>query len=107
MGWSQIANTAASVGVTLAAGVFVVVYHLRAPWRTAAAGRHVMAFSAAVGLLGLYTVLISLWWPDGPAAAVLRVVRVALMVALAVLLVQRTVMMVRATARHEQDGDDR
>jgi hypothetical protein len=95
MGWARWANTAASALVAAAAGGFAAVYAVLAPWRRSEVGRHVMAVTAAIGLLGLYTVLITAW-PDGAAATALRVVRVVLLVALAALLVQRTWMVIRA-----------
>lgn len=96
MGWAQMANTAASALVAVTAAVCAAVYHLRAPWWESAAGRHIMAFTGAVGLLSLYTVLLTVWWPHGPVAAGLRVTRVVVLVALAALLVQRTRMVIRA-----------
>jgi hypothetical protein len=90
-----VANVAASAPIGVAAAVFVPAYAVLAPWRRLGPGRHVMAFPAAVGLLGGYTVLGAVW-PHGVAATALRVIRVALLVALAALLVQRTWMVVRA-----------
>jgi hypothetical protein len=95
MGWAQVANVVASALIGVAAAVFVAAYAVLAPWRRSEMGRHVMAFSAAVGLLGVYTVLVVVW-PHGVAATVLRVIRVALLVTLAGLLVQRTRLLVRA-----------
>lgn len=95
MMWAQATNAAASGVVALAAAGFVVTYWLRARWWESSAGRHVMTFSAAVGLLGLYTVAVTVW-PDGPVATVLRVVRVVLLLGLAGLLVQRTWMVIKA-----------
>jgi hypothetical protein len=95
MDWAEVANVAASALIGVAAAVFVTAYAVLAPWRRSGMGRHVMAFSAAVGLLGVYTVLAAVW-PHGVAATALRVIRVALLVALAALLVQRTWMVVRA-----------
>jgi len=95
MMWAQVVNATASGVVAVAAAVFVVTYWVRARWWESETGRHVMTFSAAVGLLGAYTVAVTLW-PHGVAATVLRVVRVVLLLALAALLVQRTRMVVRA-----------
>jgi len=104
MDWSQWANAAASATVFLAALVFCVTYHLLAPWRSSLAGRHVMTFSAAVGLLGAYTLAITVW-PG--AAPVLRVVRIVLILGLAGLLVQRTVMVIRAQRGSDDEEDQR
>jgi hypothetical protein len=93
--WAQAANTAASGLVALTCAVFAAVYHLHAPWRSTAVGRHVMMFTLAIGALGVYTVLITVW-PDGAAAAVLRAVRTVLLVVIAGLVVQRTRMVLRA-----------
>lgn len=98
MSWAEWANAAASGAVALAAVVFVITYQFLAPWRQSGAGRHIMTFSAAVGALGAYTVAVTLW-PDGAAATVLRVIRVVLVLGLAGLLVQRTVMVIRAQRR--------
>jgi hypothetical protein len=96
--WAEWANAAASGAVAVCALVFVVTYAALAPWRASEAGRHIMTFSAAVGALGAYTVAVTLW-PDGPAATALRVVRVVVVLSLAGLLVQRTVMVIRAQRR--------
>jgi hypothetical protein len=92
-------NAAASGVVAAAAAVFVGTYWVRARWWETATGRHVMTFSAAVGLLGLYTVAVTLW-PSATTTTILRVVRVVLLLGLAGLLIQRTVMVVRA----QRDG---
>jgi hypothetical protein len=98
MDWAQVANTAASALVAVAAVGFVVAYALLAPWQRSEVGRHLMMFTAAIGGLGLYTVAITLW-PDGAVAAVLRVIRVVLLAAVAALLVQRTRLLIRAQQR--------
>lgn len=102
MGWDKWANSGASGLVFVAAAGFVVAYAVLAPWRRSEVGRHVMGFSAAVGALGLYTVLVTVW-PDGTVATVLRVARVLLLIALAGLLVQRTRLLIRAQ-RGERRG---
>lgn len=106
MDWDVWANNGASALVAVAAAVFVVAYSLLAPWSRSETGRHLMSFTAAIGLLGLYTVCITAW-PSGGAAAVLRVARVVLLVAVAGLLVQRTRMLIRAQRkprRKDRDG---
>lgn len=112
MNWAQTANLAASGLVALASLVFASVYHLRAPWRSTPVGRHLMTFTVAIGALGLYTVAITLW-PDGGTASVLRTARTVLLVVIAVLVFQRTRMVLRAQHRgallgsrppHDQPG---
>lgn len=82
---------------------FAVIYHVRAPWWRSATGRHLMAVGVALGLLFLYTVLITLW-PDGCPAAVLRSVRTVVVLSIAVLMAQRTRMVLRAQRQHERTG---
>jgi hypothetical protein len=95
-------NVTVSAVAALACAVFVVVYHWRAPWWRSDTGRNLMAAGAAFGLLFLYTVLISLW-PAGCPAAVLRCIRTAVVLSIAVLMVQRTRMVLRAQ-RHDRTG---
>ena len=111
MDWAQTANTTASALVALASIAFAVVYHLHAPWRSTPVGRHLMTFTLAIGALGAYTILITLW-PEGTPALVLRTARTVLLVVIAGLVVQRIVMVVRVqhraalleTTRHDQPG---
>ncbi|MGP3737895.1 putative phage holin (plasmid) [Streptomyces sp. GDS52] len=98
MNWAQITNLAASGLVALASLVFVIAYHLHAPWRSTVVGRHLMGFTAAIGALGAYTIAITIW-PDGAAASVLRTARTALLVVIACLVVQRIRMVV--TVQHQ------
>ncbi|MDX3527125.1 hypothetical protein P1P75_11895 [Streptomyces sp. ID05-39B] len=95
MDCAQLANTAASGLVVLCSVVFAVIYHIHAPWRSTAVGRHVMGFTLAIGALALYTVLITLW-PNGLAATILRSIRTLLLVAIAALVIQRTHMVLDA-----------
>lgn len=92
---AQLANTTASGLVTLCCLTFAIVYHVTAPWRSTAVGRHLMAFTLAIGALAAYTILITIW-PDGPAATVLRGLRTTLLVVIAALVLQRTHMVLRA-----------
>ncbi|MFF7198155.1 hypothetical protein ACFZAM_31165 [Streptomyces sp. NPDC008079] len=96
MDWSQWINAAASALVAVCALVFVVTYALLAPWRASVAGRHVMAVTVVIGLLGAYTVAFTVWPSVAP---VLRVIRVVIVLAMAGLLVQRTWMVIRAQRR--------
>ncbi|MGW4810568.1 putative phage holin [Kitasatospora cineracea] len=93
---AQWANVSASGLVAVSSASAAVMYHVRAPWRRSRIGRHIMAVTVSVGLLGLYTVLITLVWPSGPAAAVLRVSRCVLLVVMAGLMVQRVRLVVDA-----------
>jgi hypothetical protein len=92
---AQMANTAASGLVALACAVFAIVYHRHAPWRSTPVGRHLMTFTAAIGALGAYTVAITLWSYGAPAT-VLRTARTVLLVIIALLVMQRTHMVLRA-----------
>jgi hypothetical protein len=93
---AQMANVAASGLIAVTATVAATVYHLRARWWQSAWGRNVMGVTVAIGLLGLYTVLVSLVWPSGHVTAVLRVGRTVVLVVLAGLLVQRTQLVIDA-----------
>lgn len=96
---AQILNLAVSALVFLCSLVFVVTYHVMAPWRRTPMGWHLMLFTAAIGLLGLYTVVVTITGLDGTPAMVLRYVRSALLAFVAVLIVQRTWMV--WTAQHQ------
>lgn len=99
-------NTVVSGIVFVSAAVFVLIYHLNAPWRSTAMGRHLMAFGAAIGGLGAYTVAIAMVGPDGAPAATLRSVRAVLLLWIAGLLVQRTVMVIRAQRHVEKEEEE-
>lgn len=99
MDWAQYANAAASGLVALCSLVFAVVYHRHAPWRSTPVGRHLMLFTLAIGALGSYTVLVTVW-PDGVTATVLRYGRTILLLLIAGLVMQRTRMVLDAQHRH-------
>ncbi|MGW3400300.1 putative phage holin [Streptomyces zhihengii] len=99
---SQMTNVVASGLVSACSLVFVLVYGLTAPWWKSAIGRHMMAFSAAIGLLCLYTVLITVW-SEGLPATLLRSARVALLIAIGVLLLQRTSLAYKAQHQPSRD----
>lgn len=109
MNWAQIMNIIASGLVAAASAVFVVVYHLRAPWRSTPVGRHLMGFTAAIGLLGAYTIAITIW-PEGTPATVLRAARTGLLLVIAGLVIQRIHMVISVQHRnalvapHDQPG---
>jgi hypothetical protein len=92
---AQLTNTGASGLVLICSIAFIATYHLRAPWWRSAVGRHLMAVAAAIGALGLYTVLITVW-PHGATASALRVSRTVILVLIAALMMQRTRMVVLA-----------
>lgn len=109
MDCAQLANTAASGLVTLCCAVFAVVYHRHAPWRSTAVGRHLMMFTLAIGALGAYTVLITIWQEGAPASA-MRFVRTLILLLIAALVMQRTLMVLKAQhqgalhdTQHESD----
>lgn len=102
---AQIANVSASGLVAGAAGVAAAVYHWKARWWQSRWGRHVMAVTVSMGLLGLYTVLVTLVWPAGPVTSVLRVARTVLLVIVAGLLVQRARLVVEAQRRVEPSAE--
>ncbi|WP_441349414.1 putative phage holin [Streptomyces sp. 8L] len=81
----------------------MVTYHVKAPWRSSEIGRHLMAVAGTIGALGVYTILIVVW-PHGGVAAVLRTARTVLLVAVAWLMVQRTVWVVRAQRKGSKGG---
>jgi hypothetical protein len=97
---AQLANLAASALVWVAATSAAVVYHLCAPWNRSRIGRHMMAVTVSIGLLGLYTVVVSLFWSTGPVAMVLRILRTSLLVLLAGMMVQRVRLVIDAQRDH-------
>lgn len=103
MSWlhlSLLANVGTSGLIAVAGVVAVVAYHRTAPWESSRTGRHVMAMTVTITAFGAYTVLI--WvWPHGLAAVVLRVVRIAVGLGMAGLLIQRAQMFLRGP-RHDR-----
>jgi peptidoglycan biosynthesis protein MviN/MurJ (putative lipid II flippase) len=95
MGPAQLANAYASGLVALCCLICAVVYHIRAPWRSTAIGRHVMTFTLAIGALTAYTVLVTMW-PDGTFATIMRVGRTVLLLVIAGLVIQRTRLILKA-----------
>ncbi|GGU90888.1 hypothetical protein GCM10010275_29830 [Streptomyces litmocidini] len=91
-------NVGASALAFLTCCVCALVYHLRAPWWKSDVGRNLMLFAGAVGGLCLYTMLITLW-PTGCPAVVLRGMRTVVLLAVAALMLQRTLLIVRAQAK--------
>lgn len=95
LGVDQWVNVIGSGVAVLAGFAFVVVYHVKTTWWRSQTGRNLMGLPAAIGLLFLYTVLVSIW-PEGPFATVMRGVRTLLAVAISVLMVQRIRILLRA-----------
>ncbi|WP_405461717.1 hypothetical protein OG786_29585 [Streptomyces sp. NBC_00101] len=102
LGLDQLINVTMSALAFLACAIFAAVYHVKAPWWRSTTGWNLMGFAGAVGLLCLYTVLITIW-PEGCPAALLRSVRTAVLLAISVLMTQRTRMVIRAQRRGESD----
>ena len=100
----QWVNVGGSLLAFLACTVFVVTYHIQAPWWRSRIGRNLMAFAAAIAALFLYTILITLW-PEGCVATVLRSLRTAVAVAVVLLMIQRTRLVIRA--QHPPKQQDR
>ncbi|MGW1468538.1 putative phage holin [Streptomyces sp. NPDC002308] len=98
MSFAQILNLAASALVALFSAVFVIAYHVLAPWRRTFMGWHLMLFTGAIGCLGLYTVVVTITGLDGLPAMILRYIRSALLILVAALIVQRTWMVWTAQA---------
>jgi hypothetical protein len=95
----QWVNVAASMLAVLACAGFVAAYHLHAPWWRSQVGRNLVGFAAAVGLLCLYTVLVTVW-PDGCFAIVARALRTAVLLAVVALMMQRTRLLLKAQREH-------
>ncbi|MFB7647116.1 hypothetical protein ACFC0S_16690 [Streptomyces sp. NPDC056084] len=103
---AELANVSVSALIVLCAAVFVVTYHRKAAWRASPVGWYLMTFAGAIGGLGLYTVAITITGTDGAAASALRLVRTALLLVVAVLLIQATRMVLRVQRRKEESDAD-
>jgi hypothetical protein len=95
LGVDEWVNVVASMLATTSCAAFVAAYHVHAPWWRSEVGRNLMGFAAAVGALCLYTVLITIW-SDGAFIVMARVVRTVVLLAVAVLMVQRTRLLLKA-----------
>lgn len=96
---SQWANVSGSALVFLASATAAIMYHVRAPWWRSPIGRHIMGVTVSVGLLGLYTVILT-FWPGGDLAWILRYIRSGLLVILAVMMIQRTKLIAESQSNH-------
>jgi hypothetical protein len=99
IGVDQWINVAGSALAALVCAAFVVIYHLKTTWWRSGTGRNLMGLPAAIGLLFLYTVLVTVW-PDGCIATVLRGVRTALALAISALMAQRIRILLKAQREH-------
>ncbi|WP_073946538.1 putative phage holin [Streptomyces kebangsaanensis] len=96
---SQVMNAGVSGLVAVLAAVFLWTYTRRARWEQSGMGQYFVAAVATIGLLGTYTVVITLVGVDGTAASVLRIVRSGLLLTVAGLLLQATLAVRRAYPR--------
>ncbi|MFG2638554.1 hypothetical protein ACGFX8_33000 [Streptomyces sp. NPDC048362] len=92
------------LGVLACAG-FAVIYHWRATWWRSEVGINLMSFAAAVGALCLYTVLATIWQGDDCALMALRAFRTVVLLGVAVLMVQRTRLLLQAQNEHRNHRD--
>ncbi|MFS4103738.1 hypothetical protein [Streptomyces sp. PD-S100-1] len=92
-------NMIASMLAAAACLGFAAVYHLRATWWRSEVGRNLMSFAIAVGLLCVYTILVTVW-PGGHLVIVARALRTLLLIAVAALMLQRTRLLLRAQREH-------
>ncbi|GAB3115627.1 hypothetical protein GCM10027160_23240 [Streptomyces calidiresistens] len=97
----RILNAGTSLVAVVAVLAFVASYAAVAPWWESVEGRHIMAMAVVVGALCAYAVVITVW-PQ--AAPVLRFVRSAIVLAVAALFVQRTVLLWRAQREAREEG---
>jgi hypothetical protein len=105
LGVDEWVNVVMSALATLVCAVFVVVYHVRAPWWRSEVGRNLVGFAAAVGALCLYTVLGTIWQDDRCALMALRGFRDLVLAAVIGLMVQRTRLLVKAQREsHDRTG---
>ncbi|MFJ2717392.1 hypothetical protein [Streptomyces sp. NPDC087437] len=99
MSLAQVVNMAVSGLVAVCAATFLVTYTRRARWEETGMGRYFVVAVATIGLLGTYTVVITLVGVDGVTASVLRFVRSSLLLTVAGLLLQANVAVRRAFPR--------
>ncbi|MBK3572573.1 hypothetical protein JHN63_01790 [Streptomyces sp. MBT65] len=101
---AELLNAVVSGLVALCSVAFLAEYTRRARWEAHAVGRYFVIAVATIGLLGLYTVVITFIDLDGTLASVLRVVRSLLLLGIAGLLVQATVSVRRAYPRRRKNA---
>ncbi|GGW15710.1 hypothetical protein GCM10018980_52120 [Streptomyces capoamus] len=98
-------NAVMSALGAVACAVFVITYHLRATWWRSEVGRNQMAFAATIGLLCLYTVLVTFLQNDECAMLVLRSLSILVRLAVVVLMVQRTRLLLQAQRQNRTRND--
>lgn len=100
IGVDEWVNVAGSVLAALACAAFAATYHRRVTWWRSDVGRNLMAFAAAVCALCVYTVLATLLKGDECALMALRSFRTVVLLAVAVLMMQRRRLLIRAQREH-------
>jgi hypothetical protein len=95
-------NLIASALAALVCVAFVVIYHVKTTWWRSGTGRNLMGLPAAIGMLFLYTVLVTLW-PDGSFVVVMRGVRTLIALAISALIAQR----IRILLQAQRESRDR
>ncbi|MEC4016122.1 putative phage holin [Streptomyces sp. H27-D2] len=103
---AELANAFVSGVVVVCTATFMITYHLRAPWRSTVIGWYLMTFAASIGMLCLYTVLITAWGLDGLPATILRFIRTALLLAVGVVMIQCTRMVITAQRVRDAAPDE-
>lgn len=96
LGVDTLVNAAMSLLGAIACTAFAITYHLRATWWRSEVGRNLMAFAVTIGLLCLYTVLATFWQGDECALILLHSLRALVLLAVALLMVQRTRLLLKA-----------
>ncbi|MEU5496190.1 putative phage holin [Streptomyces griseofuscus] len=98
-------NATMSALGAIACAVFAITYHLRATWWRSDIGKNQMAFAVVIGLLCLYTVAATIWQGDRCVLVALHIVRTVVLLAIAVLMVQRTRLLLKAQRSfHDRTG---
>lgn len=105
LGVDEWINVIMSMLGVLACATFAVTYHLLTTWWRSEVGRNLMSFAVAVGALCLYTVLATVWHGDDCALIALRAFRDVVLLGVAVLMVQRTRLLLQAQSQHHSPRD--
>lgn len=104
LGVDEWVNVIASGWAALACVGFAVTYHLRATWWKSGVGRNQMWFAAVVAALCTFTVLATVWQGDECVLMALRISRTMVLLAVAVLMVQRTRLLIKAQREDHRTG---
>lgn len=98
--WLRLYTLALLVVCTVGCWAFVVLYHRAYRWWTNDFGRHLVAFSACLGLFLTYYLVLA-FWPEMPA----RVgIRTGLFTLLTVVVVWRLVLFGRVHLAQQREG---